>query len=484
MQAATSILLLQDLFVAPLLVLLPFIVGQGVTDFGAISELTFKATFGFGSVLFAGSYLLRQLFEVVAASRSADTFVALSLCVAAGMGGLAQMLGLTDTAGAFAAGVLLANSNFKYEIAASILPFKGILLGIFFVDAGSNFDYDLLLREGPTIATGVAFLLLLKAATMWLAGYFDRFLPTATNLSPAENVRLAVLLSGGGEFAFVVLAAAEKLGALPEQLNGLLTTIVLITMSLTPFLGVAAAKASEPLTLLPHDGVDIPRMQASREVRAAHDAIVICGYGEVGSSVTRSLIAAAEGAITWPDECIADDFLHRRSGCVDVDEAAIASIICFDLNPSRMPRGSKQQDGVLVLFGDGANAELVRSTGVTEPRAIIITYREPARCLSATQRLRTSFPKTPIFARAFARREQEALIACGASATILETEELAVQLGACLFLDKDSFQLQDDAESQGGQQVVGRLTAWEKAVRALRTASFSPKKNSTDTMQR
>ena len=109
---------------------------------------------------------MRRLFELVAAARSADTFVALSLFVAVGMGMVAKALGLTDTAGAFAAGVLLANTNFKFEIQASILPFRGILLGVFFVGAGSNFDPELLLTEGPTIATGVALLVALKASPL------------------------------------------------------------------------------------------------------------------------------------------------------------------------------------------------------------------------------------------------------------------------------------------------------------------------------
>ena len=117
---------------------------------------------------------MRRLFELVAAARSADTFVALSLFVAVGMGMVAKALGLTDTAGAFAAGVLLANTNFKFEIQASILPFRGILLGVFFLGAGSNFDPELLLTEGPTIATGVALLVALKASTLWLAGAIDR----------------------------------------------------------------------------------------------------------------------------------------------------------------------------------------------------------------------------------------------------------------------------------------------------------------------
>ena len=156
-----------------------------------------------------------------------------------------------------------------------------------------------------------------------------------------------------------------------------------------------------------------------------------------------------------------------------------ASIVCFDLNPSRLPRGTVQSDGVLVMFGDGANAELVRSTGVVSPRAIIVTYAEPARCLSTTQRLHANFPDAPIYARAAVPSEREALLANGASATILESEELAVQLGACLFLDEESFRLRQDlrppgveGEGEGEGSEVVRLTTWEEAVRTLRSVSL------------
>lgn len=121
-QAATSILLLQDLLVAPLLVLLPFLVGTGNTDYDAIGFLTAKATLGFGFVLFIGSRLLRKIFELVAQARSTETFVALCLLVSVGMGVIAKSLGLTDTVGAFAAGVLLANTNYRAQIQAGALP--------------------------------------------------------------------------------------------------------------------------------------------------------------------------------------------------------------------------------------------------------------------------------------------------------------------------------------------------------------------------
>jgi Kef-type K+ transport system membrane component KefB len=126
------------------------------------------------------------------------------------MGAIAKSLGLTDTAGAFAAGVLLANTNYRAQIQADILPFKGILLGVFFMDAGSSFDVDLALSQLPVVLAGALGLVTLKATTLGLATRVPRWLEPK-RLPPADGLRLALLLSGGGEFAFVVLALAEKL---------------------------------------------------------------------------------------------------------------------------------------------------------------------------------------------------------------------------------------------------------------------------------
>lgn len=459
-RAATSILLLQDLLVAPLLVLLPFLVGKGLNDPTAVAELTLKATVGFGSVLATGSFIIRYLFELAAKVRSTDTFVALSLLVAVGMGAIAKNLGLTDTAGAFAAGVLLANSNYKYEISAAVAPFKGILLGCFFLTAGSDFDPDLLIREGPTVATGVTALVLLKALTLGAAAQIDRFLPTASDIPTADIVRLAVLLSGGGEFAFVVLASAEKLGLLPADLGGLLTTIVLISMGVTPLLGDAAEALSA--SFVDEDRPE-PMSNATEtsDVAVASDAIVICGYGEIGSSISRVLMETTESRFV--EECS-----QRASGEPSLQNAsALPSIVCFDLNPSRLPRGITETSNTLVMYGDGSNGELVRSTGVTAPRAIIITYEDPERRVSATQRLHTFFPDSPIYVRAAGMEERRELVANGASATISESQELAVQLGACLFLDEDAFKIR---QADSSRDAPPSLSVWEEAVRALRAA--------------
>ena len=183
--------------------------------------------------------------------------------------------------------------------------------------------------------------------------------------------------------------------------------------------------------------------------------------------MSRALLATAE-EVACGGPCDVTDALEDGP-----PSEVTPSVVCFDLNPSRLPRGITESGGAVVMYGDGANAELVRATGVTDPRAIIITYREPARCLSATQRLHANFPDAPIYARANGRAEREALVGCGASATILESEELAVQLGACLFLD-ESFQLRKgEGDDEGGGGDAEPLSEWETTVRTLRAVTKS-----------
>ena len=202
--AALAVLLLQDLAVAPLLVVLPLVAGSGPSSPSELGVVVAKATFGFGGVLAAGSLLLREFFAFVAASRSSETFVAAALLVAVGMGQAAQELGLSASTGAFAAGVLLAGSQYRAQIEADIKPFEGILLGIFFMDAGAGLDPGLCVQEWPTLVTGIAAFLTVKTAVLFAANPNPNPSPSpspspSTNSTPTPNPNpnpSQVLLSG------------------------------------------------------------------------------------------------------------------------------------------------------------------------------------------------------------------------------------------------------------------------------------------------
>jgi len=403
-QAATSILLLQDLFVAPLLVVMPFVVGQGPVDFAAIGFLTAKAAIGFGLVMYLGSLVLEQFFAVVARTRSTETFVALSLLVSVGMGTAAKGLGLTDTAGAFAAGVLLANTSFRAQIQADVLPFKGILLGIFFMDAGSLFDSDLVLTELPTVLTGAASLILLKALTVAAATRVPRWMEP-NRLEAHDAVKLAFLLSGGGEFAFVVLALAEKLEVLPKDLGGLLTAIVLITMAVTPLLGQVAAAASGAFEsgAVNGEGDASGGKPSVEESQVAEDAVVICGYGEVGQEIVSQLGLA-----------------NYVNGALSI----LPRVVAFDTDPALIDTILMPESNAAVMYGDGENPEVLRSHGVEDPTAIFVSYEDHERALAATFRLRTSFDRAPIYTRAQTREEAQELKCAGATEVVVERDEL------------------------------------------------------------
>ena len=249
--AALSILLLQDLAVAPLLVILPLIAnveGYSTTDSGgadpiALGILAFKATVVFGGVLALASVALRKVFQLVASSRSSQSFVAASLLVAVGMGVVSDFLGLSSTTGAFAAGVLLAESGYRAQIEADIQPFEGILLGVFFVTAGSALDPTTVIQCWPTLLVGIASFLLIKFGVIYSAG-------GALELSKGDAARVGLLLAGGGEFAFVVFNLAADNGIIPDDLGKLLTASVIISMALTPVLGELAEYVGNKLDVV------------------------------------------------------------------------------------------------------------------------------------------------------------------------------------------------------------------------------------------
>jgi len=329
-----------------------------------------------------------------------------------GMGECAKSLGLTDTAGAFAAGVLLANSNYKAQVQADILPFKGILLGIFFMDAGSSFDIDLVLSEFPTIITGAMALIVLKAATIFAATKIPRqFEPN--RLNEIDAVQLSFLLAGGGEFAFVVLALAEKLGVLPVDLGGVLTAIVLITMAVTPLLGDFAEKVTKSLT--ENQTVEVPIIEDDVgfvEVpysQVASDAVVVAGNSEVGSMVLKVL---GENTSIIPDSD-------------DESDAGLPKIVAFDNDPSLVDKLLMPSLNTLVLYGDGSNPEVLRSSGIVNPYAIFVSYHDHSQVVSATSRLRIAFRDTPIYARAQTRAEAQVIEAAGATEVVIEADELS-----------------------------------------------------------
>lgn len=391
--ATLGILLFQDIATVPFLVLLPLIEGRagrldGLDGAALLTQLgpTALKTFGgIGLILLGGRTFLRRVFEVVAAARSDEVFIALCLLSVTGASLLTQRLGFSDTLGAFVSGVLLSETNFKAQVEADIQPFRGLLLGLFFVTTGASMDLALFIREWPTVLGLLLGLLALKATVISAIG-------PLVGLDRAEAVRTGFVLSQGGEFAFVLLALASQLNILPVELNKLLIIVVILSMAATPALTEAGRRVAEVLSSIEGD-----KLATGTEGFNLQDPVLICGFGDVGQIVANMLEA--------------------------VDQPYVA----FDLTVGRVQ--AAQDAGFNVIYGDGSRSKVLHAAGIERPRAVAVAYTARQRAVAAVQSLRTAFPTVPILVRAIDLSHAVELEEAGATSVVLSEAEAGLVVG-------------------------------------------------------
>ncbi|KAF7843061.1 K(+) efflux antiporter 3, chloroplastic isoform X1 [Senna tora] len=421
--ATLGILLLQDIAVVPLLVILPILESQLIdvsihsvivdpvlSDFclqnlaeesiwPMLAQESLKALGGLGLLSLGGKFILRRVFEVVADTRSSEAFVALCLLTIAGTSLLTQKLGFSDTLGAFLAGAILAETNFRMQIEADIRPFRGLLLGLFFLTTGTSIDMQLLYREWPNVLTLLAGLIAIKTLIITVLG-------PRVGLTLQESVRIGFLLSQGGEFGFVVFSLANSLGVLPLELNKLLIIVVVLSMALTPFLNEAGRRAAGFID----DKFDAENKASAKVNFNANEPVVILGFGQMGQVLANFLsnpLASGGDSDTvgWP-------------------------YVAFDLDPTVVK--AARNLGFPTLYGDGSRPAVLQSAGISSPKAIMVMYTEKKRAIEAVQRLRLTFPSIPIYARAQDLKHLLDLKKAGATDAILENAETSLQLGSKL----------------------------------------------------
>ena len=381
----------------PFLVLLPLIEGQaGSEGFGGaelLSQLgpTALKTFGaLGLVLLGGRTFLRRVFEVVASAKSDEVFIALCLLSVTGASLLTQRLGFSDTLGAFVSGVLLSETNFKAQVEADVQPFRGLLLGLFFVTTGASLDLALLIREWPTVFGLLAGLLALKATLITAIG-------PSVGLSRADSLRTGFIMSQGGEFAFVLLALAAQLKVLPEELNKLLIIVVVLSMAATPALSEAGRYFAQQF------GTPSGDFYTGTEGFNLENPVLVCGFGEVGQAVANMF------------------------------EVLETPYVAFDLTVPRVK--AAQEAGFNVLYGDATRAKVLHAAGIDSPKCIALCYTARQRAVTGVASLHAAFPDVPIIARAIDMKHASELKAAGATQVVLSEAEAGLSLGARLSLE-------------------------------------------------
>ncbi len=390
-QAAFSVLLFQDIAVIPMLALFPLLAAPGAPGAPAAPGRPGwqQALLVLGAVVVivaGGRFLVRPLFRFLAETRLREVFTAAALALVIGIALLMGAVGLSPALGTFLAGVVLADSEYRHELESDIEPFKGLLLGVFFIAVGSSIDFRLIGARPLTILGLVAGMMFAKFLILFGVG-------SILGLEKRARVVLAMSLAQGGEFAFVLVSFAVQSRVLTAEGAGTLVAIVAVSMLLTP------------LALMALERVILPRMSAAmgKEAREhdtpeAHEGgVVIAGFGRFGQIVGRFLRSCG-----------------IPTTVLDLDPAMVDLL---------------RRLGLSVHYGDASRLDLLHAAGCEKARLFVLAVDEPEKSNQIAETVRKHFPHLPILARARSRQHYYQLTRIGAEMIIRETFGSALELG-------------------------------------------------------
>jgi len=371
---AFAVLLFQDITAIPVVALVPLLAGGSLSS--QVSVLDFARGIGvIAAILIGGSFLLRPVFRIMGGTKTPELFTATALLLVIGTAALADWGGLSAALGAFMAGVLVSDSEYRHEIQADIAPFEGLLLGFFFISVGMSANLALLILQ-PVLVLGLVFALVaIKALIGFTVSYTRRRMAGAA-------LRFALALPEGSEFSFVLFAAAVAAGALAKTVADMATLVVALSMILTPLLFTASEILIQPRFARP----------AKRPFDKIDDGVtpvIICGFGRVGQIVGRVLTA----------QKIRFTALDKNQEQVDV----------------------VRRFGAKVFYGDPSREEVMRAAGADDAQVLVVALDDMDSSVKTVQMVKRKFPHLAIVARARNRHHVHLLMALGVEDIIRET---------------------------------------------------------------
>ncbi len=395
-QGSFSVLLFQDIAVIPILAILPLLATQAVEaggdDHGSHSFIenfpawvqTVAVLGAVALIIGAGRYVVVPLLRLVAKTRLRELFSASALLIVFAIAYLMEMVGLSPALGTFLGGVVLANSEFRHELESDLEPFKGLLLGLFFIAVGASINFQLISEQPVTVLAIVAGVMVVKGVILLLVGRFF-------HLRFDQNLIFAVGLAQVGEFAFVLLSFIAQLRILEDQMIDLFMGVTAISMTVTPLL------------MLLNEKLILPRMGTKEAIDKLMDTVeednevILVGFGHFGSTIGRFLRANGVSATILDNDSDRVDLLRKM--------------------------------GFKVYYGDATRHDLLESAGAEKARILVSAIDSPATNLELVETIKKHFPNLELFVRAKSRMDAYELLEEGIEDVYRESLDTSVKMG-------------------------------------------------------
>ena len=398
-QYTFSVLLFQDIAVIPILALMPLLSMAPLTHAGHSGDhaasvnwieglpiwgQTFAVLGVVVAIIFAGKYFITPVFRFIARTKLREIFTAAALLLVVGIAVLMTRVGLSPALGTFLAGVVLAQSEFRHELESDIEPFKGLLLGLFFIAVGASVDFHLIAANPLLIAGIVLALIVVKFLALFVIGRIFR-------MGLDHNLLFAFALAQGGEFAFVLFSFAVSNNVLSTEVTNPLIAAVALSMALTP------------LIMLINEKLIQPRFGTLEEEKRADDEIeeknpvIIAGFGRVGSIIGRFLRAN-----------------NLQATFLDIDADNVDLL---------------RKLGLKVFYGDASRVDLLKAAGAEEAKLLIVAVDDPEKTIEIVETVKKNFPHLKILARANSYLDAYEIIDLGVENTYRETFDTALRMG-------------------------------------------------------
>ncbi|MBU8539505.1 monovalent cation:proton antiporter-2 (CPA2) family protein [Falsiroseomonas tokyonensis] len=426
-QRSVSILLLEDLAIVPLLALVALLASftGTVADDGRPAWLpVLLGLAAIGAVVAAGRWLLDPMFRLLAKSGAREVMTAAALLVVLGAALFMQWGGLSMAMGAFLAGVLLSESTFRHQLEADIEPFRGILLGLFFLSVGMSLNLNVVWGAWPLVLGGVLAFMVVKAAGIY----------GVARLFGAENreaIHRATTFAQGGEFAFVLYGAALAAGVFDATISAAMTAIVILSMALTPLVVIAADR------LMPREEVSLDGIEQAQGLRGR---VLVIGFGRFAQVVSQPLLA------------------HRIDvSLIETDVEMIKAAATF---------------GFKVYYGDGTRLDVLRASGAGEAEAILVCVDKPEVADRIVELCKAEFPLAKLYVRAFDRGHVLRLVEAGVDYQIRETFESAIAFGKAVLTglgvpEEEAAETMGDVRRRDGLRLDMQITGGIEAGKTL-----------------